>query len=113
MSDVVTAQALAALGAQLTSVQSDIRDMRKDVRDLSARVPTTQAIDRVNSCLAGQCPNKAQEASPKGWLDRPIVLPLAMLAVNVILVVVLVAAFTGRKGSDLMPADLTKTVKEK
>jgi hypothetical protein len=111
MSDPVVAQALASISARITEVREDVREMRKEVQNLARQVPTTAAMARINSCMAGQCPNKVQEVvtEPKGWLDRPIVLPLAMLAVTVILVVVIVAAFTGRKGADLMPTDVSKT----
>lgn len=112
MSDPVVAQALEAISTRISEVREDVRDMRQELRKLAGQVPTTQALARLNSCMSGQCPNKVQEVpAARSWLDRPIVLPLALIAVNVILVVVLTAAFTGRKGSDLMPADLTKAAK--
>ncbi len=114
MSDPVVAQALEAISTRISEVREDVRDMRQELRNLAGQVPTPQALARLNSCMSGQCPNKVQEApapAARSWLDRPIVLPLALVAVNVILVVVLTAAFTGRKGSDLMPADLTNASK--
>lgn len=99
-------QRLAALDHFQSVVLDRLRGMDESMEVLAERVPSSGAMQRLAKCAAGECHNMAKlsaEEKPKPWYTQPIMLPLATLAVNVVVVIALVSALSGRKASDLVP----------